>query len=47
LLLTNMALLGNLSRLERKILFIEIDTLAIVVVYLLGLYLLFLRGIGV
>ncbi len=47
LLLTNMALLGNLSRIERKILFIEIDTLAIVIVYLLGLFLLFLRGIGV
>ena len=47
LLLTNMALLGNLSRLERKIFFIEIDTLAIVVVYLLGLYLLFLQGIGI
>ena len=47
LLLTNMALLGNLSRIERKILFIEIDTLAIVIVYLLGLLLLFVRGSGV
>ena len=46
MLLTNMALLGNLARVERKILFLELDTLAIVVVYLLGMYLLFVRGIG-
>lgn len=47
LLLTNMALLGNLARVERKILFIEVDTLMIILVYLGGLYLLYLRGIGV
>ena len=46
LLLTNMALLGNLSRIERKILFFEVDALAIVVVYLLGMYLLFVRSVG-
>lgn len=46
LLLTNMALLGNLARVERKLLFIELDTLLIIVTYLLGMYLLFLRGIG-
>ena len=46
LLLTNMALLGNLARIERKFLFLEIDTLLIIVTYLLGMYLLFLRGIG-
>ena len=42
-----MALLGNLARVERKILFIEVDTLMIILVYLGGLYLLYLRGIGV
>ncbi len=46
MLLTNMALLGNLARVERKILFLELDTLAIIVVYLLGMYLLWARGIG-
>ncbi len=46
LLLTNMALLGNLSRIERKILFFEVDALAIVIVYLLGMYLLFVRAVG-
>ncbi|HEX6383865.1 MAG TPA: hypothetical protein VF177_04270 [Anaerolineae bacterium] len=46
LLLTNMALVGTLARVERKFLFIELDAVAIIVVYLLGLYLLFLRGIG-
>lgn len=46
LLLTNMALLGNLSRIERRILFFEVDALAIVIVYLLGMYLLYIRAIG-
>ena len=44
LLLTNMALLANLARIERRFLFIELDSVAIIVVYLFGLYLLFLRG---
>ena len=46
LLLTNMALLGNLARIERKLLFIELDAFAIVFVYASGMYLLFLQGIG-
>lgn len=44
LLLTNMALLGNLARIERKLLFIELDAFAIISVYVAGMYLLFLRG---
>jgi cation:H+ antiporter len=44
LLLTNMALLANLARVERKILFIELDSVAIIVTYLAGLYMLFLQG---
>lgn len=44
LLLTNMALLANLARIERRLLFIEIDALAILVTYLIGMYLLFARG---
>lgn len=47
ILLTNMALIGNLARVERKFLFFELDSLAIMAVYLLGMYLLYLRGIGV
>jgi cation:H+ antiporter len=46
LLLTNMALLGNLARIERKFLFIELDAFAIVFVYAAGMYLLFLQGLG-
>lgn len=46
IMLTNMALIGNLARVERKILFIELDAVAIIIVYLLGLYFLFVRGIG-
>lgn len=44
LLLTNMALLANLARIERRFLFIELDSAAIIVVYLFGMYMLFLRG---
>jgi cation:H+ antiporter len=47
LLLTNLALVGNLARVERKFLFIEIDAIAIIIVYILGMYLLFLRGVGI
>ena len=47
LLLTMLALLGNIARVERRVLFIELDALAIIVCYFLGLYLLFLRGMGV
>jgi cation:H+ antiporter len=46
LLLTTMALMANLARIERKILFIEINAIAIILVYLGGMYLLFVRGIG-
>lgn len=46
LLLTTMALMGTLARVERRFLFIELDSAAIFIVYLLGMYLLFLRGIG-
>ena len=44
LLLTNMALLANLARVERKVFFIELDSVAIIVTYLAGMYMLFLKG---
>ncbi len=46
-LLTTMALIGNLARVERKFLFFELDSLAILVVYFAGMFLLYQRGIGV
>ena len=47
ILLINMALIANLARSERRVLFIEIDAVAILVVYVLGLFLIYQRGIGV
>lgn len=47
LLLTLMALLGNIARVERRVLFVELDAVAIIVCYLLGIYLLFLHGAAV
>lgn len=47
ILLINMGLIANLARSERRILFIEIDAIAILVVYVLALFLLYQRGIGV
>ena len=46
LLLTIMALLANLARIERRIFFIEIDSIGIILVYLAGMYLLFLHSGG-
>ncbi len=46
LLLTNLALVGNLARLERRFLFVEIDALLLIVVYFAGLWLLYAQGIG-
>lgn len=46
LLLTSMALMGTLARVERRFLFIELDSAAILIVYFLGMYLLFVRGVG-
>jgi cation:H+ antiporter len=46
LLLTALGLLGNLARLERRLLFIEIDALLLILVYLSGLWVLYSLGIG-
>lgn len=42
-----MGLIGNLARVERRLLFVEIDALLIILVYVAGLYLMYVRGIGV
>lgn len=46
ILLINMGLIANLARSERRILFIEIDAIAILVVYVLALFLIYQRGVG-
>jgi cation:H+ antiporter len=45
LLMTGLGLIGNLARLERRVLFIELDALALMIVYFAGLWLLYIRGI--
>lgn len=44
LLMTGLGLIGNLARLERRIFFIEVDALALLVLYGGGLWLLYMRG---
>lgn len=44
LVMTLLALIGNLARIERRLLFVEADALALILVYAGGLWLLFLRG---
>lgn len=44
LLMTAVALVGNLARLERRIWFIEVDALALFVLYISGMLLLYQRG---
>jgi len=46
LLLTNLALIGNIARVGRRLGFAEADALLILVVYFAGLYFLFLRATG-
>ncbi len=46
LLMTVVGLVGNVARLERRILFIEIDSLVLILLYLSGMFLLYQRGIG-
>jgi cation:H+ antiporter len=45
LLMTGMGLIGNLARLERRIFIVEMDALAIFLVYIGGIWLLFSRGL--
>jgi cation:H+ antiporter len=46
LLMTGLGLIGNLARLERRVLSIEVDALALIIFYIAGLWLLFSRGIA-
>lgn len=44
LLLMIMALIGNLARIERRIFYIEVDAVLMILVYLAGMYLLYVQG---
>jgi cation:H+ antiporter len=46
LLMTGMALIGNLAKLERRVLWVELDALALILMYLGGMWFLFMRGAG-
>ena len=46
LLMTGLGLIGNLARLERRVLFVELDALALIVLYFGGLWLLYSRGVA-
>lgn len=46
MLLTSLGLIGNLARVERRLLFVEVDALLIFIGYFLGLWFLYSRGIG-
>lgn len=46
LLMTGMGLIGNLARLERRVLFVELDALLLILMYGGGLYFLYARGIS-
>jgi cation:H+ antiporter len=46
LLMTVVALISDLARLERKILFLEIDSALLILLYFGGLALLYTRGIA-
>jgi cation:H+ antiporter len=47
LLLTSMGLIGNLARVERRLIFVEVDALLIMMVYAAGMWFLYQRGVGV
>ena len=45
LIMTVLGLIGNLARIERRFLFIEIDALLLILIYIGGMALLYIRGI--
>lgn len=44
LVMTGMALVGNLAKLKRRVLWIELDALALALIYIAGMWLLYSRG---
>jgi cation:H+ antiporter len=47
IILTALGLIGNLARMERRILFIEVDALLIMIGYFFGMWFLYSQGVGV
>ncbi len=47
LLMTALALIGNLARVEKRLWFIEVDAILLVMFYLGGMFFLYERGVGV
>jgi cation:H+ antiporter len=46
MLLTTLGLIGNLAQVERRVWIVELDAALLVLGYLVGLYLLYVRGVG-
>ncbi len=46
MLMTTLGLIGNLAQVERRVWIVELDAILLIVTYLVGLYLLYLRGVG-
>jgi len=46
MLMTTLGLIGNLAQVERRVWIVELDALLLIVVYIVGMYLLYTRGIG-
>jgi hypothetical protein len=46
LLLTLLALVRNIARVERRLLLVEADALLVILVYVGGMFFLYARGIG-
>jgi len=46
MLLTTLGLIGNLAQVERRIWIVELDAVLLIVSYLAGMYLLYVRGVG-
>ncbi len=46
IILTALGLIGNLARMERRILFVEVDALLIMIDYFFGMWFLYSQGIG-
>jgi cation:H+ antiporter len=46
MLLTTLGLIGNLAQVERRIWIVELDAVLLIISYLAGLFLLYVRGVG-
>ncbi len=46
MLLTTLGLMGNLAQVERRIWFVEADALLLILCYVAGMFLLYVRGVG-